>query len=164
MSQGQQQRVAIARVLFNKPQLLLADEQTAEKSFIDLTQTRFDIDGLVNRPLSMFDSFRFKLGATDYKHTEKTEDGTPATDFANKALETRWELTHAPLAGWHGSFGVQTAQNRFSALSAEAGKADTVPITKSISTAGFLVEERDYGSNQSSARRKRITCRSARSI
>lgn len=118
---------------------------TAERSFIDLSQTRFDVDGLINQPMGAFESFKFKIGSTDYEHTEKEQDGTPATDFANKAIETRWELAHKPLSGWRGSFGLQSENSKFSALSAATGRPDTIPNTKSSSLAGFMVEERDFG-------------------
>jgi iron complex outermembrane receptor protein len=124
---------------------------TEERSFIDLSQTRFDIDALIKQPAGGLESFRFKLGATDYKHTEKLEDGTPATDFHNDAIETRWEARHAPLAGWRGVFGLQTDNSKFSALSAETGRPDTVPTTKSRSFAGFIVEEKDFGPLRASA-------------
>ncbi|MEO6921700.1 MAG: TonB-dependent receptor [Collimonas sp.] len=118
---------------------------TAEKSFIDLHQTRYDIAGQIDEPLAGFEKFTFKLGHTDYTHTEKQEDGTADTIFSNQSTETRWELAHKPLAGWHGTFGMQTEDTRFSALSAESGLPDTVPRTKSTSVAAFLVEERNFG-------------------
>lgn len=118
---------------------------TEERSFIDLSQTRYDVDALVKRPLAGFASFKFKLGVTDYQHTEKAQDGTPITNFTNDATESRWELAHLPFHGWRGTFGLQTEDSRFSALSAATGVADTVPRTKSSSLAGFLVEERDFG-------------------
>ena len=124
---------------------------TTEKSFIDLAQTRYDLDGLVKQPFSGFESFKFKLGATDYKHSEKAQDGTPLTKFANNTSETRWELTHLPLYGWRGTFGMQTEDGKFSALSAETDLPDTVPVTRSSSLAGFLVEERDFGPLRTSA-------------
>ncbi|HTN66636.1 MAG TPA: TonB-dependent receptor, partial [Burkholderiaceae bacterium] len=124
---------------------------TAEKSFIDLSQTRYDVDGLVKQPFAGFSTFKFKLGATDYKHTEKAQDGTPLTDFINKSTETRLELTHLPLHGWRGTFGLQVEDSKFSALSAETGLPDTVPTTKSSTLAGFLVEERDFGPLRASA-------------
>jgi iron complex outermembrane receptor protein len=124
---------------------------TAEKSFIDLSQTRFDVDGLIKQPSPAFESFKFKIGSTDYEHTEKAEDGTPHTDFNNRALETRWELTHKPLADWRGTFGLQTEHSKFSALSAATGTPDTVPRTKSSTVAGFVVEERDFGPVRASA-------------
>ncbi len=118
---------------------------TAEKSFIDLHQTRYDIDSLVKAPFAGFESFKFKLGYTDYSHIEKQQDGTPNTIFSNRAVQTRWELAHQPLAGWRGNFGVQTEQSNYSALSATDGSAALTPATKSTSLAGFLVEERNFG-------------------
>ncbi|MFJ2989033.1 TonB-dependent receptor [Collimonas sp. NPDC087041] len=118
---------------------------TAEKSFIDLHQTRYDIAGQVDAPFTGIEKLTFKLGHTDYTHTEKQENGDPNTIFSNKSTETRWELAHKPLAGWHGTFGIQTEDTRFSALAAESGLPDTVPRTKSTSIAAFLVEERNFG-------------------
>ncbi|MDP5007533.1 MAG: TonB-dependent receptor [Glaciimonas sp.] len=118
---------------------------TEEKAYIDLRQNRYDIDALINNPFANFDTFKFKFGYTDYQHIEKGEDGTPHATFANKAAETRWELSHKPLFGWRGTFGVQTEETRFSALSAQTGIADTVPKTTSSSLAAFLVEERNFG-------------------
>ena len=124
---------------------------TAEKSFIDLHQTRYDIDSLVREPFAGIESFKFKLGYTDYTHTEKKEDGTADTVFSNRALQTRWELAHKPLAGWRGNFGIQTEQSNYSALSAVDGSPQLTPKTKSSTFAGFLVEERKFGSVLASA-------------
>lgn len=124
---------------------------TEEKSFIDLRQTRFDLDAMVLRPFELAESVRVRVGATDYKHTEKEQDGTPAADFSNKAVETRWELAHRPIDGWRGMLGLHTERSRFSALSAETGRPDTVPVTRSSSLAAYLVEERDFGPIRGSA-------------
>jgi iron complex outermembrane receptor protein len=124
---------------------------TDEQSFITLSQTRTDIDSLIRQPFAGFESFKFKLGHTDYEHTENLQDGTPATDFKNRAVETRWELTHEPLAGWHGTLGMQTENSKYSALAADGSGPETVPITKSSSLAGFIVEERDFGPLRASA-------------
>lgn len=118
---------------------------TDEQSFVTLSQTRFDVDSLVRQPIAGFESFKFKLGHTDYKHTENLQDGTPATNFKNRAYETRWELTHEPLAGWRGTLGMQSENGKYSALAADGSGAETVPITSSSSLAAFLVEERDFG-------------------
>ncbi len=118
---------------------------TDEGASIDLKQTRYDVDALVNNPFGVFEAFKFKLGYTDYKHTEINGEGEPETDFKNRALESRWELRHREVAGWRGSIGLQTEQSKFSALSAEDGSPGTVPVTKSTSTAAFIVEERDLG-------------------
>jgi iron complex outermembrane receptor protein len=118
-----------------------------EGSKIDQNQTRYDIDSLVKNPLAGFESFKFKAGYTDYDHAELGEDNAPAVIFKNRSLETRAELTHAPIAsmaGMRGTFGVQTENTHFSALSPEGG-ADTVPVTHSTSHAAFLVEEANFG-------------------
>lgn len=118
---------------------------TDERSFIDLQQTRYDIDAAVYRPFLIFDAFKFKLGATDYSHTEKMPDGTPVTNFKNRALETRATLSHANWNGWEGSVGIQTENTNFSALAASTGRADTVPTTRSTSNAIFIVEQKNFG-------------------
>jgi iron complex outermembrane receptor protein len=115
-----------------------------EGSKIDQKQNRYDFDSLVKTPFSGFETFKFKTGYTDYKHAELGSDNNPVVIFKNRSLESRWELTHNPVAGLHGTFGMQAENTHFSALSAE-GAADTVPVTKSTSTAGFLVEEMDVG-------------------
>ena len=115
-----------------------------EGSKIDQKQTRYDLDSLVKTPFAGFETFKFKAGYTDYKHAEIGEDGLPEVLFKNHALETRFELTHQPVAGWHGTLGVQTENTNFSALSAEGGP-DTVPVTHSTSNAAFVVEETDFG-------------------
>lgn len=124
---------------------------TEEQAFIDLTQTRVDLDALIRNPFAAAESLRVKIGSTDYKHTEKEQDGTPAANFRNDAIETRWELTHLPIAGWRGMIGMQTERSKFSALSADTGEADIVPVTKSSSLAAFIVEERDFGPLRASA-------------
>jgi iron complex outermembrane receptor protein len=118
---------------------------SAEGSQIDQHQLRYDVDSLLNAPLPGFETLKFKLGYTDYKHAELDLTGAPEVEFKNRALESRFELAHKTVAGWHGTIGVQTENAHFSALSAEDGSPDTVPVTHSTSVAGFLVEERDFG-------------------
>jgi iron complex outermembrane receptor protein len=123
---------------------------TAEMSYISLKPNRLVLDALVKNQLGdafggILDSFRFKLGHTDYQHTEHEQDGTATTDFKNRALESRWELTHKPLAGWRGTFGLQTENSTFSALASDGSGPETVPITDTDSIAGFVVEQRDFG-------------------
>lgn len=118
---------------------------TVAGSQIDQSQMRYDIDALVMHPLPAFETFKFKLGYTDYKHSELDLSNVPQTNFKNRSLESRWELTHQPVAGWHGTFGIQTENTNFSALNAGTGGPDTVPVTRSTSAAAFLVEEREFG-------------------
>jgi iron complex outermembrane receptor protein len=121
-----------------------------EGSKIDQKQTRYDIDSLVRQPFNGFESFKFKAGFTDYQHAELDEENSPVVIFKNRSLETRAELAHSAIGGLRGTFGFQTENTHFSALSPE-GAADTVPVTHSKSTAGFLVEEASMGAVQFSA-------------
>lgn len=116
-----------------------------ELSKIDLSQTRFDVDTFIKSPFEGFDGLRVKLGQTDYRHTELENSGTdPHVRFSNKSFESRWELSHLPIAGWRGKFGLQTEHANVQALNLD-GDDPTVPRTRSQSTAGFIVEERDFG-------------------
>ena len=116
-----------------------------EGAQIDLEQTRYDIDSQLDAPLPGFEKLRFKAGYSDYGHVELNAEGGPETVFSNRALETRLEMTHKPVRGWSGSFGVQTEHARFSGLSADTGESATVPVTVSDTNAVFLVEEHDFG-------------------
>ncbi|WP_342118699.1 TonB-dependent receptor [Pseudoduganella sp. OTU4001] len=130
-----------------------------EGSTIDQHQTRYDIDSLIKNILPGIESAKFKAGYTDYRHAELAEDGTPEVKFTNRALETRAEMVHKAISGWHGTFGVQTELTHFAAIAAEEpgqvhddehdhehGHAhDTVPATRSKSSAAFLVEEKEWG-------------------
>jgi iron complex outermembrane receptor protein len=117
---------------------------SAEGSRIDQRQNRYDLDSLVHEPFQGFETARFKAGFTDYRHAELGEDLAPEVIFSNRSFESRLELTHKPVNGLHGTFGVQTENTHFSALSA-AGGPDTVPVTHSSSSAAFLVEESAIG-------------------
>ncbi len=117
---------------------------TEEQAQIDMHQNRYDIDGLVRKPFAGVESVRLRMGYTDYRHDELDAEGVPQTNFKNRALETRLELTHERLAGWRGTLGMQANNERFSALAAD-GSGATVPATRSNTVAGFLVEEKDVG-------------------
>jgi len=117
---------------------------TEEGSRIDQRQDRYDFDSKVNNPFAGIESARVKAGYTDYRHAELEDDGTPEVIFKNRSFESRVELTHRPVAGLHGTFGIQTENTHFSALSTEGGP-DTVPVTHSTSQAVFLVEETTLG-------------------
>lgn len=123
---------------------------TQEQAQIDLHQNRYDIDSLVRKPFDGIESARLRIGYTDYRHDELDPAGVPQTNFRNKALENRLELTHERIAGWRGTLGMQTNNERFSALSAD-GSGATVPATRSNTVAGFLVEEKQVGSVRLSA-------------
>lgn len=117
-----------------------------ENSRIDMAQTRVDVDSLVRAPLPGFDALRIKLGQNNYQHTELDGGTDPAVKFSNRSLESRWELSHQPLAGWRGKLGVQTDLSTVQALNVEdPSVSPTVPRTRSSSSAAFIVEETDIG-------------------
>ncbi|MFD2365657.1 TonB-dependent receptor [Pseudoduganella sp. GCM10020061] len=126
---------------------------TEEAARIDMKQRRYDASSLVKNPFDGFKSLQVKLGYSDYEHAELEPDNTPAIRMKNRAVESRWELTHNPVAGFSGTFGMQSEHSNYSALSAEEGHghANTVPRTKSASTAAFLVEEKSFGPVRMSA-------------
>jgi iron complex outermembrane receptor protein len=116
-----------------------------EGAVIDLDQMQYDTELLVKHPFAGIESARVKLAHTDYEHTEFTPEGEPEVNFSNRSFETRWEMTHQPLDGWRGTFGMQTEHGNFSATGAEPDEPATVPNTRSRSVAAFLVEEKEFG-------------------
>ena len=118
---------------------------TLEASQITMHQRRYDIDSLVKEPFAGFENFKFKSGYTNYRHSELDLEGVPQTNFTNRSLETRWEISHKPVAGWHGTFGMQTENTNFAALNASDGSPNTVPATRSTARSFFLVEEHKLG-------------------
>ncbi len=107
---------------------------------IDLKQTRYDMAGELDDPLSGFNQLKLRMGYNDYKHNEVEDSGEVGTRFKNQGFEGRAELLHAPIANWQGAIGMQVKDRNFSALGEEA----LVPATKSNSTGLFLVEERNW--------------------
>lgn len=117
-----------------------------ENSKIDLTQRRFDVDSLVRSPFRGFDALHIKLGHNDYQHTELEDGSEPHVKFTNRSLESRWELSHLPVAGWRGKLGLQTQNATVQAINVDNPAEDpTVPRTRSSTLAAFAVEEKDIG-------------------
>jgi len=111
-----------------------------EGSKIDLMQTRYDLAGELDNPITGFEKLKVRMRYNDYKHNEIENTGILGTRFKNQGLESRTEFLHAPIASWKGILGVQFKDRNFSALGEEA----IVPKTKSRSTGLFLVEERNW--------------------
>lgn len=123
-----------------------------ENSRIDLSQFRVDVDSLIKAPLPGFDILRVKLGHNDYQHTELEDGRDPNVKFTNRSLESRWELSHLPLAGWRGKLGIQTDNATVQALNiADPSLSPTVPRTHSSAVAAFAVEEKNFGNVRVSA-------------
>jgi iron complex outermembrane recepter protein len=120
----------------------LAEEGGEEEGpgIIDMSQTRFDIEGQLEEPLRGFESLNFRLGINDYEHEEIEGSGEVGTTFNNEAWEARLQLTHLPWQEITGTFGLQANSRQFSALGEEA----FVPAVETESTGIFWVGERAF--------------------
>ena len=112
-----------------------------EGARIVLDQDRYDIKGELNEPFSAIEKIKFQLGHVDYTHKELEPGGDVGTTFLNDEYESRLELLHAPVADWHGAFGLQIGYRDFSAIGDEALTPQVMQKSRGL----FLVEERDMG-------------------
>lgn len=103
---------------------------------IDLQQTRYDIQGELNRDFLMFRKAKLKLAISDYSHTE-LEGEEVGTVFANDGFEGRLDFIDQGGENWGGSTGIQFRSRDFSAIGAEA----FVPPTESSQLGIFTVKE-----------------------
>ena len=108
-----------------------------EVAFINLDQTRYDLQGILDRPLPGIESVKFRGAFNAYDHTEFEAPEEPGTLFRNSQNQSRIEIVHAPLLGFRGVFGVQHDFRRFSAIGEEA----FVPSTRTTQVGVFLIEE-----------------------
>jgi len=107
---------------------------------VNLDSERWDVRGEYRNPVAGIERVRLRASFTDYIHDE-VESSAVATTFKNQGHDGRLEFVHAPLAGWHGVFGLQTTRRDFSAIGLEA----YVPPTLTRKHAAFLTEETTLG-------------------
>ncbi|WP_049622896.1 TonB-dependent receptor domain-containing protein [Frateuria defendens] len=107
---------------------------------IKLAQKRYDLKGGFNRPLPGIAKAEASFGHNDYQHVEYV-GGSLGTTFKTQANEGRLLLTHEPLAGWEGAFGVQYVRRNFAAI----GEETFVPATITKAWGAFLTEQREFG-------------------
>lgn len=121
---------------------LVAVEEEEEEGtgFIDLEQTRYDIESELRFESSLVEKINFRLGINNYEHTEFEGDGGLGTVFENDAWEGRFEVTTKPVLGFDSVFGVQLSERDFSAVGEEA----FVEPVDSDSQAVFWVGERNF--------------------
>jgi len=103
---------------------------------IDLRQTRYDAQLHWHDFPAGIDVLRAFLTYTDYAHDE-LEGEEVGTRYDRETWESRLEVVHDPLAGFHGVFGLQWRQDEFSARGEEA----YVPETDSSEFGLFLLED-----------------------
>lgn len=112
----------------------------SEGAKIDMGQTRYALAGDLDNPLKGFQQLRTRFTYNDYQHKELEQSGEVGSRFKNDELESRAELTHAPVAHWHGIMGVQLQHRNFTAKGEEA----FVPTSLSQSAGIFMVEKRNW--------------------
>ena len=110
--------------------------------FIDLKQTRVDLEAALVDPLPGFENLNVRLGVNDYEHLEVEPSGEIGTAFESEAWEARAELTHGPAAGWNGAVGLQVSDRSFSVVGEEA----FTPAVDTRSLGVFWVGERSFPS------------------
>ncbi len=113
------------------------DHEEEEASVaIDLDRKRYDAELVLIEPLDWIEAARFRLGYTDYEHTEFEGDAT-GTVFENEGWEFRGEITHREFTIFdEGVAGVQFSDTDFSAIGEEA----FTPPAKTRNQAFFISE------------------------
>lgn len=114
------------------------EEEEGVAPYIDLKQTRVDVEAALADPLPGFTNVNVRLGINDYEHAEVEGSGEVGTAFENQAWEARVELSHGPAAGWTGALGLQVADRSFSVVGEEA----FTPPVDTRSLGAFWVGER----------------------
>jgi len=102
-----------------------------------LRSNRFDLRGELRDPLAGFETLRLRAGYTDYRHDER-EGGEVGTEFINRGMDARLELTHNPLGGFKGVLGLQTSRYDFES---RGGSENFIPKTRTHSTGIFVLED-----------------------
>lgn len=111
---------------------------------IDLEQTRYDLRGLLTKPVPGFEDIEARVGINDYQHREVEPGGAIGTVFDVEEIESRLQATHLPLGAWQGVVGLQHGHREFVAVGAEA----FVPRTQTESLGLFVVEDRPFGDHR----------------
>ena len=116
------------------------EEHTEEGVFIDLEQTRWDVQSELYQPFNGIDEWFIGWSFTDYQHIE-LEGDEQGTMFENEAMELRSYIKHQPFHQWVGIIGLQLTDRDFSAIGEEA----FVPPSKTDTSAIFVMEEKTFG-------------------
>ena len=107
---------------------------------IGMKQQRIDIAGAYKEPLESVKEVKYKLGLSDYEHTE-FEGSEAGTVFKNRGYDSRVEIVHNKIGLLEGAVGFQSGASDFSALGAEA----FLPSTTTNTNSGFIFEEIPLG-------------------
>ena len=107
---------------------------------IKMAQTNYNLKGGFIAPFDGIAKIEFNLGHNAYQHVEY-EGSEPGTTFSTDSNQGRLVVTHQPIAGWQGAFGVQTEHRQFTAV----GEETFVPPTTTKDVGVFLTEQREFG-------------------
>lgn len=89
-----------------------SDAHTAK---INLRADRYDIRADYEKLIPGIDHTRVRLSFTDYEHDE-IDGPFIFTNYTNEVYDARLELTHAAIAGFSGTFGVQYTDGEFNGI------------------------------------------------
>ena len=118
------------------------EEEAAEGGTrIDLSQTRFDVDGRFHLDRLFIETARVRWGFNDYEHDEIEGSGEIGTRFSNREWEGRLEFVLQAMGPWDGVIGFQFRDQDYSAIGEEA----FVPPAELDSQALFIFEKADFG-------------------
>ncbi|MEX0298536.1 MAG: TonB-dependent receptor, partial [Kordiimonas sp.] len=114
------------------------DDHTAR---IKLNSERVDVRADYTQLIPGIEHARMRLSYTDYKHDEVDGELTFA-NYVNQVYDGRLELTHAPIAGLIGTFGVQYTDGKFSGLNVNNAHRPQMPPNSEgfVGTHSYLSE------------------------
>lgn len=99
---------------------------------IGLRQRRWDLAGSVNAPTTALKSISYKLGVSDYTHSEFAA-GVAGSTFANQGWDGRIDFELTKIGSLEGVVGLQSGRFDFSVVGAEA----FLPTTHNANDAVF---------------------------
>lgn len=117
------------------------EEHEEEGVFIELEQTRYDMNGRFDVDLGPFETIALFGGIADYEHTEFEGLGEPGTVFTNEGWDARAELIQREQNGWRGAVGLHLNNRDFSAIGDEA----YVPPVETEQTGIYTFQEVSSG-------------------
>ncbi len=113
----------------------------AERVRLQVKQDRADLRGEIDIAEGFFEKIKLRAGFADYRHHEIEEDGSIATTFLNKSIESRLEFVQRKKGVWQGAFGMQLAIRDFDVIGAEA----FVPKNTTTQFGVFTLDTFDWG-------------------
>ena len=92
----------------------------AEQVRLKIKQDRADLRGEIDIGGGFLQAIKLRVGFADYRHQEIEADGSIATTFLNKSIETRLEIVQRAQGGWRGASGGQLMVRDFDVIGDEA--------------------------------------------